>query len=62
MSETADGQIADAIIKQLHESGLLSTSQAAALRDKIAAGEMKAADWIGLVDYQRTQTSHGTPN
>jgi hypothetical protein len=60
MSDTADEQIATSIVEQMRAAGLLTPSQADALRDKIAAGEMKSADWIGLVDYQRKQASHGT--
>jgi hypothetical protein len=55
MSDTpADTNIAESLVQALAAEGLMTESQACALRDRIANGEMKAADWVALVDAQQT--------
>ncbi len=58
MPQTTDERIAERLIETLLQSKLLTESQARALTQKIAQGEMKTADWLALADYNDGRAAH----
>jgi hypothetical protein len=56
-----DAQVAQRIVEQMAACGLIAAVQAQQLRDGLAAGTLKAADWrLAAENALAKEAAHGT--
>jgi hypothetical protein len=53
MTKTPDQTVAERIVAELRERGLLSENRLQGLAEKLAAGTMKAEEWERYVEFDR---------
>lgn len=53
MTKTPDAIVAERIVSELRERGLLSENRLQGLADKLVAGTMKAEEWERYVEFDR---------